>query len=77
MKELDSITWFAPSKCSKRDSGIQGNMEDKQVTLSLEQPMVKLASAEEPPVVDTSPGELATSMGIAEKWTGFRSVCLD
>ena len=54
MKESDSISWIAPSKCSKRDSEIQGNMKDKPVTLSLEQQMVKLASAEEPPSVDTS-----------------------
>jgi hypothetical protein len=54
MKESDSITWIVPSKCSKRDSEIQGNMKDKPVTLSLEQQMVKLASAEEPPAVDTS-----------------------
>ena len=54
MKESDSVTWIAPSKCSKRDSEIQGNMKDKPVTLSLEQQMVKLASAEEPPAVDTS-----------------------
>lgn len=54
MKEVDSVTWIAPSKCSKRDSEVQSSMKDKPVTLSLEQQMVKLTSAEEPPSVDTS-----------------------
>ena len=54
IKETENITWIAPSKCSKRDAEVQNNVKDKPVTLSLEQQMVKLASTEEPPTVDTS-----------------------
>ena len=53
-KETESITWIAPSKCSKRDAEVQNIVKDKPVTLTLEQQMVKLASTEEPPSVDTS-----------------------
>jgi hypothetical protein len=53
-KESDSITWIAPSKCSKRDAEVQSNLKERPVTLSLEQQMVKLGTAEEPLTVDTS-----------------------
>ena len=54
VKETNCITWIPPSKCTKRDSEVQSSLKDKPVTLSLEQQMVKLASAEEPLVADTS-----------------------
>ena len=54
VKETNCITWIPPSKCSKRDSEVQNTIKDKPVTLSLEQQMVKLASAEETILVDTS-----------------------
>ena len=54
IKESDNIVWIAPSKCSKRDAEIQNNVKERPVTLSLEQQMVKVTSAEEPLVVDTS-----------------------
>ena len=53
VKETNCITWIPPSKCTKRDSEVQSSLKDKPVTLSLEQQMVKLASAEEPLVADT------------------------
>ena len=54
IKESDSITWIAPSKCSKRDAEVQSSLKERPVTLSLEQQMVKLGTSEEPLTVDTS-----------------------
>ena len=54
IKETNCITWIAPSKCSKRDSEVQNSLKEKPVTLSLEQQMVKLTSAEQHVPVDTS-----------------------
>ena len=54
VKETNCITWIPPSKCTKRDSEVQNSLKDKPVTLSLEQQMVKLASADEPITADTS-----------------------
>ena len=54
MKETNCITWIPPSKCSKRDSEVQNSVKEKPAVLSLEQQMVKLTSAEDHIVVDTS-----------------------
>ena len=55
MRETNCVIWIAPSRCSKRDSEIQNSMKEKPITLSsLEQQMVKLASADENVSVDTS-----------------------
>ena len=54
MNETNCVTWIPPSKCSKRDSEIQNNVKEKPAVLSLEQQMVKLTSAEDHIVVDTS-----------------------
>jgi hypothetical protein len=54
MKETNCVTWIPPSKCSKRDSEIQNSVKEKPAVLSLEQQMVKLTSAEDHIVVDTS-----------------------
>ena len=54
MKETNCIVWIPPSKCSKRDSEIQNSLKEKPVTLSLEQQMVKLTSADNSISVDTS-----------------------
>ena len=48
IKESDSITWIAPSKCSKRDAEVQSNLKERPVTLSLEQQMVKLGTQSRP-----------------------------
>ena len=53
MKETNCIVWIPPSKCSKRDSEIQNSLKEKPVTLSLEQQMVKLTSADNSISVDT------------------------
>ena len=54
MKETNCVTWIPPSKCSKRDSEIQNSVKEKPAVLSLEQQMVKLSTAEDHIVVDTS-----------------------
>ena len=54
MKESNCVTWIPPSRCSKRDSEIQNSMKEKPIMLSLEQQMVKLASADENITADTS-----------------------
>lgn len=54
IKETNCIIWIPPSKCSKRDTEIQQSMKEKPVTLSLEQPLVKVAFTEQPIHVDTS-----------------------
>ena len=54
MRETNCVVWIAPSRCSKRDAEIQNSMKERPITLSLEQQMVKLASADESVSVDTS-----------------------
>ena len=49
-----AIIWIPPSKCSKRDSEVQGSIKEKPQTLIVEQQTVRMATAEQKINVDTS-----------------------
>ncbi len=49
-----AIIWIPPSKCSKRDSKVQGSIKEKPQTLVVEQQTVRMATAEQKIKVDTS-----------------------
>ena len=49
-----AIIWIPSSKCSKRDSEVQGSIKEKPQTLVVEQQTVRMATAEQKIKVDTS-----------------------
>ena len=54
MCESNAILWIAPSRCSKRDSEVQGALKEKSQTLVIEQQPLKMSSPDLKISVDTS-----------------------
>lgn len=52
--ETNSVIWIAPSRCSKRDTEIQGTLKEKSQTLVVEQQTLKMSVPESKLHVDTS-----------------------
>ena len=68
--ESGAVVWIAPSKCSKRDSEVQGSLKEKTQTLVIEQQTVKMATPEQKIRVDTT-NELQLQWALQRRGLAF------
>lgn len=68
--ETGAVLWISPSKCSKRDSEVQGSLKEKPQTLIVEQQTVRMAAPEQKVKVDTS-NELQLQWALQRRGLAF------